>query len=114
MAGSVDGAIMDTLLRALPYYILTVAALGTMMVVSLSVMRGMYPRRILFLGAGCLFLGMSFFLIAATASPTGHVNRSVVAVPIELLALVGGLLWVTWLALAVKAAVKVEKKRPTG
>lgn len=104
----------DVLLKSLPYYVCTVAALGTTMVTALSVLRRMYPRRILFLGAGCLFLGMSFFLIAATASPTGHVNRSVVALPIELLALVGGLLWVTWLALAVKAAVKVEKKRPTG
>jgi hypothetical protein len=26
----------------------------------------------------------------------------------------GGVLWVTWLVLAVKAAVRVEKKRPAG
>ena len=45
---------METLLRALPYYILTVAALGTMIVVSLSVLREMYPRRFLILGAGML------------------------------------------------------------
>mgnify|MGYP000976676588 CR=1 FL=1 len=60
---------MDTLLRALPYYILTVAALGTMTVVVLSVQRGMYPRRFLILGAGQLMLALAFFLIAATADP---------------------------------------------
>ena len=63
---------MDTLLRALPYYILTVAALGTMMVVSLSVMRGMYPRRFLVLGAGMLPLAVAFFRIAATATQRAH------------------------------------------
>ena len=104
----------DVLLKSLPYYVCTVAALGTTLITALSVLRRLYPRRILFLGAGTLFLGMSFFLIAATASPTGHVNRAVVAVPIQVFFLVGGLLWVTWLVLAVKAAVRVEKRCPAG
>jgi hypothetical protein len=110
MAGSVDGAIMDTLLRALPYYILTVAALGTMMVVSLSVMRGMYPRRFLVLGAGMLPLAVAFFLIAATATPTGHMDRTMVGPSIRSLSTIGGLLWLLWLALAIKGAVRVEKQ----
>ena len=114
MTGSVDGAIMDTLLRALPYYILTVAALGTMMVVSLSVMRGMYPRRFLVLGAGMLPLAVAFFLIAATATPSGHMDRSAAGPSIRSLSTIGGLLWLLWLALAVKGAVRVEKRRPAG
>ena len=101
---------MDTLLRALPYYILTVAALGTMMVVSLSVLRGMYPRRFLILGAGMLPLAMAFFLIAATATPTGHIDRAGVGPAIRSLSTIGGLLWLLWLALAVKGAVRVEKR----
>ena len=103
---------MDTLLRALPYYILTVAALGTMMVVNLSVMRGMYPRRFLVLGAGMLPLAVSFFLIAATAGPHGHADRAAVAQSIRVLDTTGGLLWLLWLALAVKGAVRVEKHSP--
>ncbi len=105
---------MDTLLRALPYYILTVAALGTMIVIFLSVLRGMYQRRFLILGAGMLPLAVAFFLIAATAAPGGHVARAAVAWPIRMLDAAGGVLWVTWLLLAVKAAVRVEKKRPAG
>ena len=105
---------MDTLLRALPYYILTVAALGTMAVVSLSVMRGMYPRRFLVLGAGMLPLAVAFFLIAATATPTGHMDRTAVGPSIRSLSTIGGLLWLLWLALAIKGAVRVERKRPTG
>ena len=100
---------MDTLLRALPYYILTVAALGTMMVVSLSVMRGMYPRRFLVLGAGMLPLAVAFFLIAATATPSGHMDRSAAGPSIRSLSTIGGLLWLLWLALAVKGAVRVER-----
>ena len=103
---------MDTLLRALPYYILTVAALGTMLVVAVSVQRGMYPRRFLILGAGMLSLAMAFFLIAATADPAGHVNRAGVGASIRSLTTIGGMLWLLWLALAVKSAVRVEKHSP--
>ena len=105
---------MDALLRALPYYILTVAALGTMMVVVLSVQRGMYPRRFLILGAGMLPLAVAFFLIAATATPSGHVDRTEVGPAIRSMATLGGLLWLLWLALAVKSAVRVEKRSPAG
>ena len=105
---------METLLLALPYYICSVAALGTTLIVALSVQRRMYPRRILVLGAGMLCLGMSFFLIAATAAPDGHTARATVAAPIRALDTMGGLLWLLWLALAVKAAVRVERKRPAG
>ena len=101
---------MDALLRALPYYILTVAALGTMTVVVLSVLRGMYPRRFLVLGAGMLPLAVAFFLIAATATPSGHMDRSAVGPSIRSLSTIGGLLWLLWLALAVKGAVRVEKR----
>jgi len=114
MAGSVDGAIMDTLLRALPYYVCTVASLGTTLIITLSVQRRLCPRRMLVLAAGMLCLGLSFFLIAATAAPGGHVARAAVAWPIRMLDAAGGVLWVTWLLLAVKAAVRVEKKRPAG
>ena len=105
---------MDALLRALPYYILTVAALGTMTVVVLSVQRGMYPRRFLILGAGMLPLAVAFFLIAATATPSGHVDRTAVGPSIRSMATLGGLLWLLWLALAVKGAVRVEKRSPAG
>ena len=105
---------MDTMLLALPYYVCTVAALGTMTVVILSVLRGMCPRRFRVLGVGMLCLGMSFFLIAATAAPDGHTGRAAVAGPIELTALVGGLLWLLWLALFTRSMVRVEKKRPAG
>ena len=105
---------MDTLLRALPYYILTVAALGTMIVIFLSVLRGMYQRRFLILGAGMLPLAVAFFLIAATATPSGHMDRTEVGPAIRSLATLGGLLWLLWLALAVKGAVRVEKRSPAG
>ena len=105
---------MDTLLRALPYYILTVAALGTTLVITLSVMRGLYARRILILGTAFFSLGLSFFLIAATAGPNGHTARAAVAQSIRILDTTGGLLWLLWLVLAVRAGVRVEKHSPTG
>ena len=105
---------MDALLRALPYYILTVAALGTTLVITLSVMRGLYARRILILGTAFFSLGLSFFLIAATAGPNGHTARAAVAQSIRILDTTGGLLWLLWLALAVKGAVRVEKRSPAG
>lgn len=105
---------METLWLALPYYICSVAALGTTAMTVLTVLRGVYPRRILLLAAGCLFLGLSFFLIAATAAPGGHVARAAAAWPIRALDTAGGTLWLAWLLLAVKAAVRVEKKRPAG
>jgi predicted transporter len=105
---------METLLLALPYYICSVAALGTTLIVAVSVQRRMYPRRILLLGAGMLCLGMSFFLIAATAAPNGHAARAAMAAPIRVLDTTGGLLWLLWLALAVKSAVRVEKRHPAG
>ena len=105
---------MDALLRALPYYVCTVAALGTTLVITLSVLRGLYPRRILILGTAFLLLGMSFFLIAATAGPQGHVSRAAVAQSIRILDTTGGLLWLLWLVLAVRAGVKVEKHSPAG
>lgn len=105
---------MDTLLLALPYYICAVAAFGTMVIAALSVWRHIYPRRLLLLAGACACLGMSFFLIAATAAPTGHIGRAAVAGPIRALDGAGGLLWVAWLALAVRGAVRVEKKCPAG
>jgi hypothetical protein len=36
------------------------------------------------------------------------------AAPIRVLDTTGGLLWLLWLALAVKGAVRVEKRSPAG
>lgn len=105
---------MDTLLLALPYYVCSVAAFGTSTVAVLSVWRHIYPRRILLLAAGCLMLGMSFFLIAATAGAHGHVSRGAVTLPIRMLDGLGGVLWLTWLVLAIRGAVRVEKRPPAG
>ncbi len=105
---------MDTLLLALPYYVCSVASLGTTLIVTLSVQRHMCSRRMLVLGAGMLCLGISFFLIAATAAPEGHVARAAVAAPIRILDTTGGLLWLLWLALVVRASVRVEKRTPAG
>jgi len=52
---------------------------------------------------------VSFFLIAATAGAHGHIARGAVAVPIRILDGVGGVLWLTWLLLAIRGAVRVEK-----
>ncbi len=101
---------MDTLLLALPYYMCSVASLGTTLIVTLSVQRHMCSRRMLVLSAGMLCLGISFFLIAATAAPTGHAARAAVAEPIRVLDTTGGLLWLLWLALVVRATARVEKK----
>lgn len=99
---------------ALPYYVCAVAAWGTTGIVALSVWKHIYPRRIIVLGAACLLLGTSFFLIAATAAPGGHVARAAVAWPIRVLDAAGGALWLTWLLLAVRGAIRVEKRRPAG
>lgn len=105
---------METLLLALPYYVCTVAALGTTLIVAMSVQRRLCQRRMLVLAAGMLCLGLSFFLIAATAAPGGHSGRAAVAGPIRILDTTGGLLWLLWLALVVRGAVRVERKHPAG
>ncbi len=105
---------MDTLLLALPYYVCTVAALGTTLIVALSVQRRLCPRHMLVLAAGMLCLALSFFLVAATAAPGGHSGRAAVAGPIRILDTTGGLLWLLWLALVVRGAVRVERRHPAG
>ncbi len=105
---------METLLLALPYYVCTVASLGTTLIITLSVQRRICPRRMLVLAVGILCLGLSFFLIAATAAPGGHNGRAAMAGPIRILDTTGGLLWLLWLALVIRGAVRVDKKRPAG
>ena len=105
---------MDTLLLALPYYICTVAALGSAAMCGVAAWRRVRPPWILLLAGGFLLLGAAFFLIAATAAPGGHVTRAQVGEPIRLLSLAGGLLWIAWLVMFTHSVVRVEKKRPAG
>jgi hypothetical protein len=99
----------DLLRLAMPYYVCTVAALGSSVVCIVAAYKRMRPPWILFLAGGFLGIGMAFFLIAATASPGGHGSRAAVSDAIRLLCLLGGTLWIAWLALFVRSMVRVEK-----
>lgn len=99
-----------TLVMALPYYLMTVAAWGTAIMCVVAVRLRIRPAWMLLLGGACLLLGASMFLMAATAGPAGHLNRAAVAQPIRLLTLAGGLLWLAWLACFLRGAVTVVRR----
>lgn len=104
----------DTLRLSIPYYVCTVAALGSAGMCMLAAWKRLRPPWLLLLAAGFLLLGFAFFLIAATAAPGGHVTRPQVGDAIRGLCLMGGLLWIAWLLLFTRSVVRVEKKRPAG
>lgn len=106
--------IAETLLYTLPYYVCAVAAWGTMAVCAIAVRKRLYPRRLLFLVAAMAILGIYFFLLAASARSGGYIDRAAIAWPLRALAATVGVLWLTWLALLLRAMVHVEKKRPAG
>lgn len=106
--------IADTLLLTLPYYICSVAAWGTMATCAIAVRKRMFARRLLFLVAGMAFLGVYFFLLAASAQTGGYIDRALIAWQLRALAAGGGVLWLTWLALWLRAMVTVEHKKPAG
>lgn len=98
-----------TLILALPYYLMTVAAWGTAVMCVVAVRLRIRPAYVLLLGGACLLLGLAMFLMAATAGPNGHANRDAVALPIRLLYLWASLLWLAWLGLFVRSAVSVKR-----
>ena len=98
-----------TLILALPYYLMTVAAWGTAVMCVVAVRLRIRPAYVLLLGGACLLLGLAMFLMAATAGPNGHLNRDAVAGLIRGLHLAGGLLWLAWLACFLRSAVSVKR-----
>lgn len=101
---------MDTLLTTLPYYLCTLAAYGTSALSAVLVHKGIQPRRVLLLAAAFVLLGTMFFLLAVSSTRGGIVDRATLALAIRLLALAGGVLWLAWLVLAVRATVGVERR----
>ncbi len=99
-----------TLIMALPYYLMTVAAWGTAVMCVVAVRLRIRPAYVLLLAGACLMLGAAMFLMASTAGPQGHINRAAVAVPIRALHLAGGLLWLAWLACFLRSAVTVVRQ----
>lgn len=104
------GEIVDTLLTTLPYYLCSIAAYGTSALGAVMVHKRLYPRRVLLLAAAFALLGTVFFLLAVSSTRAGIVDRRALALAIRLLALAGGVLWLAWLALAVRATVGVERR----
>ena len=100
-----------TLIMALPYYLLTLACWGTAAMCVAAVRLRIRPAYVLLLGAACLLLGGAMVLMAATAGPNGHFNRSDVAILIRSLHLAAGLLWLAWLVMFARSAVVVERRK---
>ena len=98
-----------TLILALPYYLMTVAAWSTTVMCVVAVRLRIRPAYVLLLGGACLLLGVAMFLMAATAGPNGHLNRAAVAVAVRALNLGAGLLWLAWLVLFVRSVVVVRR-----
>ena len=98
-----------TLMMALPYYLMTVAAWGTAAMCVVAVRIRIRPPYMLLLGGATALLGVAMFLMAATAGPHGHLNRAAVAVPIRGLLLCAGVLWLAWLVLFVRSVVTIKR-----
>ena len=98
-----------TLILALPYYLMTVAAWSTTVMCVVAVRLRIRPAYVLLLGGACLLLGVAMFLMAATAGPNGHFNRFDVAILIRSLHLAAGLLWLAWLVLFARSMVTVRR-----
>lgn len=101
---------MDALLTQLPYYLCSLAAFATAGLGVAAVWKGLRPPWLLIGCAGFVALGLAFSLIAATAAPGGHVNRSDVAGPIRWLYMAGGALWCAVLLLLVRATVSIQRR----
>jgi len=106
--------LIETLLITLPYYLCTLAAWGTMATCIIVVRKRLYPRRLLLLAAGMAMVGLYFYLLAASARLGGYIDRQAIAWELRCVATTGGVLWLLWLALFVRAMVRVERKRPAG
>ena len=104
----------ETLLLTLPYYLCSLAAWGTMLVCVIALHKGLSPRRLFFLAASMVFLGVYFFLLAASARAGGYIDRASIAWPLRILASATGVLWLTWIGLFLRATVRVEKHSPAG
>jgi hypothetical protein len=100
----------ELLRLSMPYYVCAVAAFGSAAICAVAVYTQRRPVWTLFLAAGFLLVGLAFYLIAITAAPGGHVNRGDVGDLIRLFCLVGGTLWIAWLALFVRSMVRVERR----
>ena len=99
-----------TLIMALPYYLMTVAAWGTAAMCVVAVRIHIRPPWVLLLGGACTLLGAAMLLMAATAGPHGHINRAAVALPIRTLYLCAGLLWLAWVVMFARSMVRVERR----
>lgn len=107
-----DGeTLLMTLLFTLPYYLCALAAWGTMTVCSIAVRKRLYPHRLLWLVGAMLLVGAYFYLLAASARMGGYIDRVAIAWQLRAIAAAGGVLWLVWIALFVRAMVSVEKRR---
>lgn len=95
-----------TLMMALPYYLMTVAAWGTAAMCVVAVRIRIRPPWVLLLGGACLLLGAAMFLMAATA---GHTGRAVFAPHIRALNLCAGALWLAWVVMFARSMVTIRR-----
>ena len=100
---------METLLLTLPYYLVVLASWGTAGVLVIAVRKRVRPWPWLILSLAFTALGLTFFLIAATAAPGGHVARTSVAGAVRWLHLVSGVCWLLWLWRFVASMVTVRR-----
>ena len=103
--------LLTTLLLTLPYYLCALAAWGTMATCAIAVRKNLFPFRLLWLVGSMALVGLYFYLLAASARMGGYIDRVAIAWQLRALATTGGVLWLLWLALWVRAMVSVEKRR---
>lgn len=98
------------LLTQLPYYLLTLASLGTAGVFVIAVRKKVRSRGWWLLIVAFTALGTSFYLLAVTGTPGGHISRAAMTQPIRWLNLVAGVCWLLWLGLFVRGMVTVTRR----
>ena len=102
--------LVETLMITMPYYLCALAAWGTMGTMAIAVHKRMFALRLLFLVSAMAMIGLYFYLLAASARLGGYIDRQAIAWELRCVATTGGVLWLLWLALFVRAMVRVEKR----
>ena len=102
---------MDTLTTLIPYIWLTFNALLTASLFALAVRTRVRGRYMIAGAATMILMGVWFAMIAVSAGPNGHTNRSQFAAALRLIALAAGPLWSIWLVMYAHSIIRIEKRR---
>lgn len=99
------------LIALAPYVWLTFNSLLTAILFSFAVRTRVRGRYMIAGALTMIMIGLWFAMIAASAGPNGHANRSQYAAMLRVIALMTGPIWSIWLVMYAHSIIRIEKRR---